>query len=88
MERIEKHIVVQNTHGLHVRPAGHFVQLANKFDSWVILEKDGEKVDGKSIVAILSLGVQTGASIKLVVEGSDAAEAFEELRLFLENIDD
>lgn len=84
MEKVEEVVVVKNIHGLHARPAAVFVQLANKFDSWVILEKDGEKVDGKSIIAILSLGVQSGASIKLVVEGGDAEEAFVELKHFLE----
>jgi len=84
MEKVEDLIIIKNTHGLHARPAAVFVQLANKFDSWVILEKDGEKVDGKSIIAILSLGVQSGATVRLVVEGSDAEVAFVELKQFLE----
>ena len=69
MERIEDIVIVKNVHGLHARPAAVFVQLANKFDSWVLLEKDGERVDGKSIIAILSLGVHPGAEVKLVIEG-------------------
>ena len=84
MEKIEDVIIVTNTHGLHARPAAVFVQLANKFDAWVILEKDGERADGKSIIALLSLGVQSGTQVKLVVEGSDAQEAFIELKNFLE----
>jgi len=84
MEKIEDNVLVNNVHGLHARPAAVFVQLANKFDSWVFLEKDGEKVDGKSIIAILSLGVQTGSVVRLFVEGIDAAEAFSELKKFLE----
>jgi len=88
MERVEEFIIVKNTHGLHARPAAVFVQLANKFDSWVLLEKDGERVDGKSIIAILSLGVHPGAQVKLVIEGSDAQEAFRELKSFLESIYD
>ena len=84
MEKLEDNVLVKNIHGLHARPAAVFVQLANKFDSWVSLEKDGEKVDGKSIIAILSLGVQTGSTVKLLVEGVDADEAFKELRKFLE----
>ena len=88
MGRIEKRVVVRKTHGLHARPATIFVQLANKFDSAVKVEKDGEVVDGKSIIAILSLGVNSGMDIKLIVEGEDAAEAVDDLKNFLEVSDD
>ena len=85
MERIAEAVIVKNAHGLHARPAAVFVQLANKFDSWVLLEKGGERVDGKSIIAILSLGVHPGAEVRLVIEGSDARDAFNELKNFLES---
>ena len=85
MERVEEIVIVKNTHGLHARPAAVFVQLANKFDSWVLVEKNGERVDGKSIIAILSLGVHPGAEVKLLIEGPDALEAFNELKKFLES---
>jgi phosphocarrier protein HPr len=88
MTRIEEEIVIANTHGLHARPAAMFVQIANKFDSRVVLEKNAEIVDGKSIIAILSLGISTGMKVKLVIEGSDANEAFGELKAFLENSHD
>jgi phosphocarrier protein len=83
MERIEEEIIVSSPHGLHARPAALLVQIASKFDSKVMLEKDGEAVDGKSIIAILSLGVNTGSALKLIVEGVDAQEAFNELKEFL-----
>ena len=83
MERIEEEIIVNSPHGLHARPAALLVQIASKFDSKVMLEKDGEAVDGKSIIAILSLGVNTGSTLKLIVEGVDAQEAFNELKEFL-----
>tara|TARA_B100000315_G_C14357446_1_gene486886 strand:+ start:529 stop:795 length:267 start_codon:yes stop_codon:yes gene_type:complete len=88
MERIEEQLVVKKTHGLHARPATIFVQLANKFHSSVKVEKDGEVVDGKSIIAILSLGVNTGMKVRLIVEGDDAAEAVQDLKNFLEGEDD
>ena len=88
MERLESEIVVNNPHGLHVRPAAVFVQIANKFDSVVQLESNGELVEGKSIIAILSLGVNKGATVKLVVDGLDANEAFDELKNFLEKGND
>jgi phosphocarrier protein len=88
MERLEEQIIVDNPHGLHARPAALFVQIAGKFDSSVMLEKDGELVDGKSIIAILSLGVNKGMGIKLIVEGLDAMQAFKELKNFLEKNND
>jgi len=88
MLRIEEEVVVNNKHGLHARPAAIFVQIANKFDSSVMLRKENETVDGKSIIAILSLGINTGAKIHLIIEGEDAKEAFSELKNFLESQDD
>jgi len=85
MEKIEDKVVVKNPHGLHARPAAVFVQIANKFDSAVWLEKDGEVMDGKSIIGILSLGVNSGMFLNLVVEGPDCEEAFRELKAFLES---
>ncbi len=87
MERLEQEVVVKNTHGLHARPAAIFVQIANKFDSAVKIERDGEVVDGKSIIAVLSLGIAKGTKVRLILEGDDAKEAVCELRKFLESED-
>lgn len=87
MERIEEQVVVRKTHGLHARPATIFVQLANKFNSSVKMERDGEIVDGKSIMALLSLGINFGVEVKLITEGDDAKEAIDELKIFLEDED-
>jgi len=84
MERIEEQVIVGRVHGLHARPATVFVQLANKFNSSVKIEKDGEAVDGKSIIAILSLGINKGVNIKLIIEGEDSKEALDDLKKFLE----
>ena len=88
MERAEEHIAVKKTHGLHARPATIFVQLANKFNSSVKMEKDGEVVDAKSIIAILSLGINNGMKVRLIIEGDDALDAMNDLRSFLENEND
>ena len=85
MEKIEEEILVNNVHGLHARPASIFVQIANKFDSSVKVDKDGEVIDGKSIIAILSLGINKGMKVKLMIDGNDAVQAFEELKRFLES---
>jgi len=87
MERIEEQVVVRKVHGLHARPATIFVQLANKFNSSVKVENGGEVVDGKSIMAILSLGINTGMGVKLIIEGNDAQEAMDDLKKFLEEED-
>lgn len=87
MERIEERVVVRKVHGLHARPATIFVQLANKFNSSIKVENGGEVVDGKSIMAILSLGVNTGVRVKLIIEGNDAREAMDDLKKFLEEED-
>lgn len=84
MQKIEQLIIVENTHGLHARPAALFVQSANKYNSSVWIEKDGEMIDAKSIIAILSLGINSGTKVKLIVEGEDAQEAMAELKDFLE----
>ena len=87
MERLEQEVVVNNIHGLHARPAAIFVQIANKFDSAVKIERNGEVVDGKSIIAVLSLGIAKGTKVRLILEGNDAEEAASELRKFLEGED-
>ena len=84
MERVSEEIIVSNPHGLHARPASLFVQIANKYDSAVNVEKDGEVIDGKSIIAVLSLGINKGMKVSLIVEGHDAQNAFGELKSFLE----
>ena len=88
MARLQEQVIVNKPHGLHARPAAIFVQLANKFNSSVKVEKGGEVVDGKSIIAILSLGVNKGAEVVLIVDGDDAEEAMDDLKKFLESIND
>ncbi len=88
MEKIKEEVIVNNPHGLHARPASLFVQIANKFDSAVHLEREGEAVDGKSIIAVLSLGVNKGMKVNLIVEGNDSSLALKELKEFLEQAHD
>ncbi|MFA6216543.1 MAG: HPr family phosphocarrier protein [Candidatus Omnitrophota bacterium] len=79
MPVIRKKVVVQNSQGLHARPAAVFVQIANKFDSRINVIRDNEKVNGKSIMGILMLGAEKGSVIELEAEGTDAELALEEL---------
>jgi phosphotransferase system HPr (HPr) family protein len=73
--------------GLHARPAAEFVRAAEKFKSKVRLVKDGVVVNGKSILAILTLAAEQGSELVLEVDGPDEAEAFVHLRSKLENND-
>ena len=79
MKKVRKKIVVKNKLGLHARPAALFVQTANKFDSHIVVEKDNERVNGKSIMGILTLGAERGSSIIIEAEGEDADTAMSDL---------
>ncbi|MCF7874297.1 MAG: HPr family phosphocarrier protein [Candidatus Omnitrophica bacterium] len=84
MARLEKQVLIKRKHGLHARPATLFVQLANKFDSSVKVKAGKETIDAKSIIAILSLGLNKDAKITIIAEGEDAKEALGELANFIE----
>ena len=83
MLRIEKEITIINPQGLHARPAAMFVQIAGKYDSKIMIRKDQEMVNGKSIMGILMLGVQYKSKITVIAEGEDAESAIAELEGFL-----
>lgn len=77
--------VVKNKLGLHARAAALFVKTANRFVSEVSLEKDGQSVNGKSIMGILMLAATKGSRITLKAEGKDEVEAIETLGRLFEN---
>ncbi|MFA4989136.1 MAG: HPr family phosphocarrier protein [Candidatus Omnitrophota bacterium] len=88
MPLIKKEFIVKNSQGLHARPAALFVQVANKFDSRIIVCHDGEEVNGKSIMGILMLGAEKGSSIVVEAEGADAEQALLELEKIINNEED
>ena len=71
--------VVNNQVGLHARPATFFIQKANEFKSAIWVEKDERKVNAKSLLGVLSLGIVKGTPIKLIADGPDEKEAVEAL---------
>ena len=71
----QRMVVVQNQLGLHMRPADMLVRTANRFQSQIEIEKDGQAVDCKSILGILTLAAQHGCELKLSASGADAEEA-------------
>jgi len=82
---IKKKVTIKNKVGLHARPAGEFVQVASRFDSDVKVVKDGEKVDGKSIMGLLMLAAERGSELLIIVDGPDENEAIEELLKLIDN---
>lgn len=85
MPLIKKTLTVKNKQGLHARPAALFVQVANKFDSHIRVRRDGEEVNGKSIMGILMLGAEKGSQIVIEAEGDDASLALLELEKVINN---
>jgi len=72
-------VTVINKLGVHARPAAMFVKTANKFASDITVEKDGEQVNGKSIMGLMMLAAGQGAVLIIAAEGSDAETAVREL---------
>ncbi|WP_226671580.1 HPr family phosphocarrier protein [Metabacillus litoralis] len=81
---VEKQVEVQLKTGLQARPAALFVQEANRFTADVFLEKDGKKVNAKSIMGLMSLAVSTGSVIKLIADGNDEQEAVDTLATYVQ----
>jgi phosphocarrier protein len=79
---VVRELVVSNKLGLHARPAAMFVRVANRFSSDIIVEKDGEEINGKSIMGLMLLAAGCGSRLKVTATGSDANDlvvALEEL---------
>ena len=70
-----KDVVVQNQVGLHARPATFFIQKANEFRSTVMVEREDRKVNAKSLLGVLSLGIIKGSTITISAEGPDEEDA-------------
>lgn len=83
MPKITKTIKIMNSQGLHARPAALFVQIATKYDSSLMVAKDSDTINGKSIMGILMLGAQQYSTITLTADGDDAEQLVNELTEFL-----
>jgi phosphocarrier protein len=82
---VSKEVTVQNSVGLHARPATFFIQRANEFKSSVWVEKDERRVNAKSLLGVLSLGIVKGSSISIIADGSDEDEAVKTLIELIES---
>ncbi len=79
-EGLSQKMVILNRYGLHARPASKFVKLASRFKSSIYVEKDGEEVNGKSIMGLMMLAAGEGSHILVKATGPDAREALDELQ--------
>mgnify|MGYP002555389568 CR=1 FL=1 len=80
-----KEAVVNNQVGLHARPATFFIQKANEYKSSIWVEKDERRVNAKSLLGVLSLGIVKGTTITLIADGSDEQEAVDALVELISN---
>ena len=77
--KITREFTLLNRYGMHVRPAGLFAKIASRYDTNVEVEKDGNAVSGKSIMALMTLEATCGSVLKVTAEGPQAEEVLDEL---------
>ena len=83
-----REITVKNEVGLHARPATYFIQKANEYKSGIWVEKEERRVNAKSLLGVLSLGIMKGTAVTLIADGSDEKEAVDALVELIENLDE
>ncbi|NLO92372.1 MAG: HPr family phosphocarrier protein [Elusimicrobia bacterium] len=82
---IKTELTIQNKLGLHARPAAMFVQEAARFESSIMVSKDGVEVNGKSVMGMMMLAAEHGSSLCLVIKGKDESQALEALKKLFDN---
>ena len=80
---IQRSMQIQLAHGLEARPVAVLVQKASMFDSKIYIEAEGKKVNAKSIMGMMSLGLNTGEQVTVIAEGEDEAAAVENLENYI-----
>lgn len=80
---LTREVTINNQVGLHARPATFFIQKANEFKSNIWIEKDDRKVNAKSLLGVLSLGIVKGTGVTLVADGSDEQDALNTLEALI-----
>ncbi len=82
---ISRSVTIQNEVGLHARPATFFIQKANSYKCSIWVEKDDCRVNAKSLLGILSLGISKGTGITIIADGNDEADAVEGLTALVDS---
>jgi phosphocarrier protein len=82
---VERTVQILNKNGLHARPAAEIVKLAAKYKSEITISRDGTEVNGKSIMGVMMLAAECGASIVLRAQGEDAEQALDAIATLIAN---
>ena len=82
---VERTVQILNKNGLHARPAAEIVKLAAKYKSEITISRDGTEVNGKSIMGVMMLAAECGASIVLRATGDDAEQAVDAIAMLIAN---
>ena len=82
---VKHDVTITNNIGLHARPATFFIQKANSYKASIWIEKDDRKVNAKSLLGVLSMGIAKGMTVTLVADGADEAVAIEGLVELVQN---
>ena len=77
--KIVRDITIVNKLGMHARPAAMFVKAATRFTAEILVEKDGEEVNGKSIMGLMMLAAGCGSTLRVTAQGEDAQKAVDEI---------
>ena len=83
-EKMTREMKLLNKYGMHVRPAGLFAKVASRFNADVEVEKDGNVVSGKSIMALMTLEAVCGTTLRISASGPQAVEALDELEALVQ----
>ncbi len=82
---VERMVTIKNRAGMHARPAALLVKTASSFTAQVFIEKDSERVNGKSIMGVITLGATFNTPLKIIADGPDEAQAVDALERLFEN---
>jgi phosphocarrier protein HPr len=82
---VERIVTIRNRAGMHARPAALLVKTASSFTAQVYIEKDNERVNGKSIMGVITLGATFNTQLKVIADGPDEAKAVEAIQKLFEN---
>lgn len=82
---VSRDVTIKNRAGIHARPAALIVQTANQFDSQVFFEKDSNRINGKSIMGIITLGASYNTTLRIIAEGKDEQAAVDAIVKLFEN---
>ena len=82
-QKVEKEITILNRLGLHARPAAMFVRVATRYRAEIWVDKEGEQINGKSIMGLMMLAAGQGSKLHILAEGPDAAEAVRDLEALI-----